>query len=63
MPDYEKLYHTMFNAVTDAERKLETATIILRVAQQQCEDLYIEAKDEQVAADTAKENPALEDTI
>jgi len=43
MPDYEKLYHETFNAVTDAERLLGQAIKILRVAQLECEESYIES--------------------
>lgn len=49
MPDYEKLYHIMFNAATDTERFLEKDTkafAILCKAQQECEELYIEADEE-----------------
>jgi len=43
MPDYEKLYHKTYNAITDAERLIETAANMLRIVQQQCEKIYIEA--------------------
>jgi hypothetical protein len=46
MPDYEKLYHKAFNAITDAERMLETASAMLRIAQQECEELYIAPNDD-----------------
>ena len=47
MTDYEKLYHIMFNAATDALRALEnlntgTAREILETAQQKAEDAYLE---------------------
>ena len=42
MADYQKLYHKTFNAVTDAERLLEQASMLLKTVQQECEDLYIE---------------------
>lgn len=48
MPDYEKMYHTMFNAATDTDRQLLQASILLqqisvglRTAQQECEELYL----------------------
>ncbi len=49
MPDYEKLYHLLFNAITDALEKLEqnqpqTAAELLRQAQQKSEEIYIEAE-------------------
>ena len=43
MSDYKKLYHKAFNAITDAEQLIETAATTLRIAQQECEDLYIES--------------------
>ena len=51
MPDYEKLYHLLFNAITDALRKIETgdaetARFLLVRAQQQAEELYIETGEE-----------------
>ena len=44
MPDYEKLYHIMFNAATDAIELLpdcEAKTLLIK-AQQDCEERYIE---------------------
>ena len=48
MPIYEKLYHTLFNAVTDAVELLPecAAREKLIKAQQDCEELYIEAGEE-----------------
>jgi hypothetical protein len=46
MPDYEKLYNKAFNAITDAERMLETASAMLRIVQQECEELYIAPNDD-----------------
>ena len=43
MPDYEKLYHIMFNAATDAVELLpegEARELLIR-AQQECEERYI----------------------
>ena len=50
MPDYQKLYTLLFNAVTDALADLEqlnigTAKVRLMAAQQQAEELYIEGED------------------
>ena len=48
MPDYQKLYLHLFNAVTDALRELEkgksaeAAARLIR-AQQECEEIYIES--------------------
>jgi len=43
MSDYKRLYHKAYNAITDAERLIEAAATMLRVVQQQCEGIYIEA--------------------
>lgn len=48
MPDYEKLYHLLFNAITDAldvldQGDAQTARATLIRAQQQAEELYIVA--------------------
>jgi len=47
MPDYEKMYYLLFNAVTDSLRRMEqmnfgTATEILKKAQIDCEEMYME---------------------
>ena len=49
--DYEKLYHIMFNAATDAFELLEAqnyglAKERLRQAQELCEELYMENAEE-----------------
>lgn len=46
MPDYEKMYYLLFNAVTDSLRQMETmnfgtAAEILKQAQIRCEEMYI----------------------
>ena len=45
MPDYKKLYHKAYNAMTDAERMVDKAATMLRAAQQECEEIYAEAED------------------
>ena len=50
MPDYGKMYLLLFNAITDALRRLDAgdaiaARALLIDAQQQTEALYIEAED------------------
>lgn len=45
MANYKKLYHKMFNTVTDAEQLVSQAARMMRAAQQECEDLYAEAED------------------
>ena len=46
MPDYQKLYTTLFNAITDAIEKIDALEIkdakrILMQAQQKTEELYL----------------------
>lgn len=48
--DYERLYHLVFNRVTDALRELErgraeAAKELLVSAQQEAENLYVEAQE------------------
>ena len=48
MPDYEKLYLLLFNSITDALEALEDnnikkAQLILKCAQSNAEDEYIES--------------------
>ena len=45
MADYKKMYHKMFNAVTDAEQLASRATRMLRNAQLECEEMYSDAND------------------
>ena len=50
MPDYQKMYTTLFNAVTDAIEKIQqrscaAAEKILIQAQQKTEELYISAEE------------------
>ena len=47
--NYEKLYHLLFNAITDALEQMEkqnygTAKDVLIAAQQQAEEIYITAE-------------------
>lgn len=47
MVDYEKLYHILFNAITDAleliaQRSYGSAEQALKAAQRRTEELYIE---------------------
>ena len=49
MPDYEKMYHLLFNAITDALTQLEAQNYgdvkdALISAQQKAEEIYITAK-------------------
>ena len=46
MPEYEKLYHLLFNAITDALEEIENqnygeAAELLRKAQSDAEEVYI----------------------
>ena len=45
MADYKKMYHKMFNAVTDAEQLASQAARIMRSAQLECEEMYSDADD------------------
>ena len=50
MPDYQRMYLHLFNAVTDALRlmyKNSTAAEILRSAQLACEEMCISPEEEQ----------------
>lgn len=52
MPNYEKMYLSLFNAITNALKKLENqnygdAAELLRKSQQTAEHFYITAKDEE----------------
>lgn len=47
MPNYRKMYHTLFNAITDALQLMEAeqytdAAICLAAAQCETEEIYIE---------------------
>ena len=49
--DYQKLYHILFNVVTDslesmAAQNFGQAAACLRQAQQACEELYIEGEED-----------------
>ena len=50
MPDYQKLYTLLFNAITDALRKMDNLQIaeakqLLIRAQQEAEERYISSED------------------
>ena len=50
MPDYEKMYHLLFNAITDALTQQEAQNYgddkdALISAQQKAEEIYITAED------------------
>ena len=45
MADYRKLYHKAFNALTDAELLVSQSGRMMRSAQQECEELFVEADD------------------
>ena len=49
MPDYKKLYHKAYNAMTDAERLVDKAASMLRAVQQECEEAYVVADDTPIA--------------
>ena len=41
--DYKKLYYKMFNTATDAEKLISQAACMMRTAQQECEETYMDA--------------------
>lgn len=41
MPDYAKMYHKLFNAMTDA-------IVVLQRAQQEVEEMYLSAKEPEI---------------
>ncbi len=43
MADYRKMYHKAFNALTDAEQLVSQAGRMMRSAQQECEEMFVEA--------------------
>ena len=58
MADYRKLYHKAFNALTDAEQLVSQAGRMMRAAQQECEEMFVEADDAPVKlADRKPEGP------
>ena len=51
MTDYQKMYYTLFNAITDAlelagQGRLAAALDLLRRAQSKAEEMYIEATEQ-----------------
>lgn len=59
MPDYKKMYHIMFNAATDAERiSTAKASKILRKAQRECEEIYLESPEEPIILHSLSKNRA-----
>ncbi len=58
MADYRKLYHKAFNALTDAEQLVSQAGRMMRAAQQECEEMFVEADDAPVTlADHKPDEP------
>lgn len=50
MPDYQKMYLLLFNAITDALEDLKTGNLfgaeaLLKAAQQNAEELYIQDRE------------------
>ena len=51
MPNYEKMYYTLFNAITDALHLMEQgmtvdAAVVLATAQYHTEEMYIEEQND-----------------
>ncbi|WRS27824.1 hypothetical protein U6B65_01470 [Oscillospiraceae bacterium MB08-C2-2] len=42
MPNYKKLYHKAFNALTDAQRLIQAADLLLKSTQAECEQMFVE---------------------
>ncbi|MDL2232180.1 hypothetical protein LJC63_01185 [Ruminococcaceae bacterium OttesenSCG-928-L11] len=42
MANYKAMYAKTFNAITDAERQLQQVAELLRITQQECEEMFIE---------------------
>ncbi len=61
MADFSKMYSTLFNAQTDAIEGLEAITANLKKAQQDTEQMYIDAKDPVVRLADAKPGKEQED--
>jgi hypothetical protein len=58
LADYKKLYHKMFNAATDAEILISQAGRMIRAAQEECEELFVESDDTPIdLADRKQEKP------
>ena len=58
MPNYEKMYHLMFNSITDALKNMEHcdydhARLILEKAQMAAEEIYISSDNGQDGQDGA----------
>ena len=49
MPNYKKLYHKAYNAMTDAECFVDKAASMLRAVQQECEEIYVDSDDTPIA--------------
>ena len=49
MADYKKMYHKLFNTMTDTEILISQAARMMRAAQVQCEEMYTEADDTPIA--------------
>ena len=63
MPDYEKMYHLLFNAITDALEQIESqnygnAKAQLISAQQKAEEIYITAKTKKAAPQSGERSNA-----
>ena len=58
MPNYQKLYTRLFNGITDALEELERMNVgraqeLLRTAQQETEEAYLEEERSEVHQDSA----------
>ena len=58
MPDFEAMYFTMFNQVTDTIRQMEQQIRTLKQLQLQMEQQYIEQKNQHISYTICKDFPA-----
>ena len=56
MADYKSMYHTAFNAITDAGRLVSQASDILKRAQAETEEQYLSAPDPKILLLDATKN-------
>lgn len=54
---YKKMYNIMFNAATDAMENMRDAGYILRKAQQNCEEIFLNAADTEGSAPMDQKTP------
>ena len=53
MEDYKKVYHKLFNTMTDLTQEAKELISRMEAAQQQCEDMVIDFEDDEAKEDGA----------